>query len=722
MNELNPKHNGFAILTGDKYIMIDLDLKHNPPQEIYDCLYNNCKAVERTPGGYHFWFLNDTRTSHFGSQTEAYWNNKKISGLDIRNKGGIAYCCPTRYVNHENTLVRYTWIKGNLGLCEAMSTDVLEHLHYEETSDDDVFTFTVTQGRETLTITHEEDDMVTVLNNYSQQRVDSYHDWVSVGMALKASGYSCELWDEWSKRSSKYKSGECFKKWASFHTRERPLSKGSLYQWLKEDNYEVFLLLQGNNKDLHNKFLIGTHASIAEAFYELNPYKYLFSNVNGWYCLQDNQTWLATGSKDVSSIPDILNVIRQECSSVLCDMLHSLNKEKDASTFKLIGDTVKKLGNTSFLKGVAIFLQGLYYIKDIEKEFNEKRSLFAFTDCVIDMSTHTIRPIQHDDYITITCGYPYRSATETEKATVMEFLEKVFPNPSVRSYILMAISLTFEGYNRNECFHVWTGLGANGKSCLIDLCQVVFGNYFQTLSVTYLTKDDDGKKDRPLPELASARYVRMLVASEPEEKDKFQVALLKLLTGNDEVSFRGMFEKKTEKYVPQYKLWIPCNDLPRLSKYDQGIERRLRLVHFPTRFVDTPHSENEFKKDVTLKEKIKGESWRYGFLNILLDSAKQMNGASLVMPEAVKQVTESYLLENNPVGAWLKKYYTVTNSRQDCVKKTDLFNTFLVDTNISISQKKFYEDMVKCNITDKKVDGIRYYIGLLRKDEIDETE
>jgi hypothetical protein len=111
--ELNQSDNGFAIITGDKYIMIDIDLKHSPPQEIYDCLYKNCKAVEKTPGGYHFWFLNDENTIHFKSKEAVYWNNKKIPGLDIRAKPGLGYCCPTHYVNTEGATVSYKWIKAH---------------------------------------------------------------------------------------------------------------------------------------------------------------------------------------------------------------------------------------------------------------------------------------------------------------------------------------------------------------------------------------------------------------------------------------------------------------------------------------------------------------------------------------------------------------------------------------------------------------------------------
>lgn len=45
---------------------------------------------------------------------------------------------------------------------------------------------------------------------------DEYSTWIKVGMALKAGGYDCDLWDRWSANSLKYQQGVCEKKWRTF--------------------------------------------------------------------------------------------------------------------------------------------------------------------------------------------------------------------------------------------------------------------------------------------------------------------------------------------------------------------------------------------------------------------------------------------------------------------------------------------------------------------------
>jgi phage/plasmid-associated DNA primase len=183
------------------------------------------------------------------------------------------------------------------------------------------------------------------------------------------------------------------------------------------------------------------------------------------------------------------------------------------------------------------------------------------------------------------------------------------------------------------------------------------------------------------------------------------------------------YGKNVIKYVAQYKLWIMTNDLPRLSKYDQGIERRMRCVHFHTRFVFHPRVENEKLRDETLKGCIRNdEKWRYGFLGLLLEEFERVKGGRLEMPDKVKEFTEKYMLANNPVGAWLRKYYEVTGNREDIVQKTALYRAFLDDTKESKTQKAFCDDLVKCNICEKKVMGTHYYFGLVRKEAINENE
>ena len=60
-----------------------------------------------------------------------------------------------------------------------------------------------------------------------------YGEWVKVGMALKANGYDCELWDQWSMADSRYHSGECEKKWRTFK-RGEGVTVGTIFDMAKK--------------------------------------------------------------------------------------------------------------------------------------------------------------------------------------------------------------------------------------------------------------------------------------------------------------------------------------------------------------------------------------------------------------------------------------------------------------------------------------------------------
>ena len=723
-DSINSTHNGVAIVTGETHFVIDFDeLKYNPPEEIKNVLFANCGAVERTPGGYHFWFKVDKRTEHLTSASNIRWDNVEIIGLDIRAQKGICYVAPSEYMKEGETK-KYTWMKGDLSTSEKIPDNIFDAINHPENFNNSEPSMTIDVSGEPL-LEYEWNNVRQLVDMLSVSRATDYSSWRDVIFCLKNTEYSermLELCHTFSKKGKNYDYRSVTKKFNGEKTKDKIITIRSLYYWAKQDSPKEYFELKAKDKGIEQQLFLGSNASIADVFYELNPHNYIFSSIEGWYMLQENNSWLATNSKEIRSIPNIMNTIREECRNILIIVMKNQKSDETNANSKAFGDTYKKISSSSFIKGVTDFLQGKYYIKDVEKKFNENRDLLAFNNGVLNTKTFEFNKIAPADYITITTGYDYRAPMESEKANVKDFLQKIFPSNYVLNYVLKAVSTCLTGHNHYEFFHIFTGSGANGKSLLMDLCKIVLGDYFRTLSVSYLTHDNDRKKDTPLPELVLARYTRMLVASEPEERDRFQTASMKVITGNDEINCRGLYGKPVT-FVPHFKLWILANDIPKFTKYDNGIERRTRCVHFPTKFVVNPKNENEKKRDDFLKEKIKNDpGWIFGLLGLLVEALQSLNGGILEMPNEVSKFTEDYLLENNPVGAWLKKYYNRTDNRDDMVQITNLYTSFLNDTEIIKTQKQFSEDMKKCNISTRKTSGIVYYYGIVRKETFENDD
>lgn len=78
-----------------------------------------------------------------------------------------------------------------------------------------------------------------------------YDEWLKVGMALKHEGADVSVWDNWSSRGHKYKSGECAKKWRSFKRSE--VTGGTLYHIACQYGYQP--PQNDETYDIHNLLL-----------------------------------------------------------------------------------------------------------------------------------------------------------------------------------------------------------------------------------------------------------------------------------------------------------------------------------------------------------------------------------------------------------------------------------------------------------------------------------
>lgn len=80
---------------------------------------------------------------------------------------------------------------------------------------------------------------LTQLLDYIPASSLDYQEWVNVGMALKHEGLTCDIWDSWSRSDSRYKSGECARKWKTFREDASTIvTGGTIYELAKRYGYK----------------------------------------------------------------------------------------------------------------------------------------------------------------------------------------------------------------------------------------------------------------------------------------------------------------------------------------------------------------------------------------------------------------------------------------------------------------------------------------------------
>jgi len=243
----------------------------------------------------------------------------------------------------------------------------------------------------------------------------------------------------------------------------------------------------------------------------------------------------------------------------------------------------------------------------------------------------------------------------------MNFLEKILPDPDVRLYLQRAVGYTLTGLTDEQCFFFLWGLGANGKSTLINILAKLLGSYADSIPADALM----ARNSRHPEIFARLTGKRMVVSSELDEGQRFSESLIKLLTGGDMLVARQMYGSSFE-FKPQFKLFVAGNYKPEIRGMDHGIWRRVKLISFE---VKIPAGEI----DKNLDEKLLTEM--PGILNWAIDGCLSWQKAGLVEPQAILKATEGYHAESNVVGKWISEHCK-TGHTESCLLKV-LYQDFV---------------------------------------------
>jgi len=84
------------------------------------------------------------------------------------------------------------------------------------------------------------DNLLDALKQIDVSKV-SYQEWINIGMALKAEGYDCSIWDNWSQNDARYKQGECDRKWRSFAGSSNPIAGGTIIKMAKDAGWVPYV-------------------------------------------------------------------------------------------------------------------------------------------------------------------------------------------------------------------------------------------------------------------------------------------------------------------------------------------------------------------------------------------------------------------------------------------------------------------------------------------------
>jgi len=598
-------------------------------------------------------------------------------------------------------------------------------------------TRTIPQNTRTISqatqASHVDDTLLRLLYETDAKHFDNHHEWIRIGFVCINEGISLEHFTEASKKSVHWSDitspGWIADQWESFIKSQstKKATQATLWHWLKQDNPALFRELNKSRDDLKNLLENLNHNDTAKYFWNENPDQYVYHPKMGWYMLEANNVWTESDERFPPRMKQKIATTLQKAVLDAKKTLAARHAEEMADTedttallkkYKAEMSTIKqcynKLGSSDFINGVLSFISAYYTRDDLQELLNKNTNLFTFEDKVYDLVKKEFRDIRPDDWVSITTGYDApESSDPTMRQELNDFLYGLFENQDTATYVLRLMSSCLCGVNRWEELYIMTGSGSNGKGVIAQLMKLVFGAYYYSVDVSLFTKPVKNR-DQALPALVESRHSRVMMSTEPEKDDLLQTGILKKVAGDDDVEARTLHSKVIHTYKPPYKVFIQTNGIPKLNTLDGGIQRRLRVIPFPFKFVASPVGETQRQGDPDVKHiKCKSIAWRDEMMLMLLESIGEIKGwKSLPMPTAVMEATTEYLSENDPVGTWLRENCEITADSADTIKARDLYGAYEQSVTRPISNVKFASGLAYNGVEKKKTTTNTVYMGI----------
>jgi P4 family phage/plasmid primase-like protien len=562
-------------------------------------------------------------------------------------------------------------------------------------------------------------ELVFILNN---ERADNYNQWIEIGWALHNidpnSQDLLDIWIDFSKKSSKFKDGECEKLWEK--SKNEGLTIACIHYWAKIDNNKKYDEYKDKDIGKWIDLSIKTQSNydIAYVLFKMYEYDFVFSD-NDWY-IYKNHVWRRENdgmslrqkiSNDLCrKYANIMSYYNQVASGQILINNQELTEEEKEEYKKKNGivlEVIKKLKTTAFKENVMKECKELFFNKDFVKKLDSNPYLVGFTNGIYDLKKGELRDGRPDDYVEMNTEIDKIDFDENHENwfELENFINTVFFEEDVRHYFLTYFASCLQGHNAEEKFRIWTGVGSNGKSKILELFVHCLGMYSIKFPITMLT----GKRaasNACTPEIVQSKGKRFGYFEEPSENERINAGLLKEFTGGDKIKARGLHKEPIE-FKPQFKLALLCNEMPEVPPNDSGTWRRMEVIEFKSRFCENPKESHEFPIDKYLSEKLK--NWKELFMALLLDVYYvKYKKDGIKVPLEIIKFTLEYQKQCDLYTDFIYENLEDTKDNLDIIDITQLYDEFKVWYVDTFSNHKFpskveFKKYLKKRYTTKRI-------------------
>jgi P4 family phage/plasmid primase-like protien len=222
-----------------------------------------------------------------------------------------------------------------------------------------------------------------------------------------------------------------------------------------------------------------------------------------------------------------------------------------------------------------------------------------------------------------------------------EFLRFALIDDEMISYIRRLFGAAAIGKVLWHIFPIFLGVGANGKTTLLDICAGVLGQYAIAMPKNFLVEK---RGDQHPTEIAQLRAIRLATNSEVPAHAAFDETLVKTLTGEQRLRGRLM-GKDFFSFENMATQFLAANHLPAVRAGGTGFFRRARKIDFRNVMPDA-------KQNIQLVQDILTTEGP-GVLAWMIRGAGEALRDGLRDPAQVMVATRAYQLEEDSLARFL---------------------------------------------------------------------
>lgn len=389
------------------------------------------------------------------------------------------------------------------------------------------------------------------------------------------------------------------------------------------------------------------HSGHAECVVATYPQKFRYTDTHGWF-FYTGKFW-DNESGHVQVRQAIRDVLRKRQAIAQGRNDQKLFNKSNADHWTING-----------VIGVLSTWPGVFTTID---EFDDAPHLLNLSNCVLDLQTMVASPHMPTDTFTYCLDISWEY--DADQTIWLDFLNSCGHKPEVLDFLKQFFGYCLTGFTSEEVLVYFRGKSRSGKGVMTETFAKLLGPLAQGVNFRMFTADRSG--DTQNFDMAPLKSKRFIVAGEQNRKDGLNEAVIKMITGGDQV-YCAFKHKNHFSYRPQYKVVLTSNHYAWADAADDAVWGRLRIVPFEKSFLG--------REDKTLKQRLTSPDALKGVLAWAVEGAyKWAQLGRLPYPKEMQHELGLNRQNTSTVMSFVQDECTIDPAAQ--TKITDLYTDYV---------------------------------------------